>query len=99
MGAEAGQGPDPQWVSELIWLAAARAPTCPLDGADLRYVSYRGTEVLRRAYVAVRDLTWGTVPAIIVRREIDAGDGQFRVTSEISHRQGPVAFASVIEVH
>src|ERR1700689_3312975 len=98
MSAEARHGHEPGSASELIALQAGPL-TGALDGVDLRYVSYRGTEVLRRAYVAVRDLTWGTVPAVIVRREIDAGDGQFRVTSEISHRQGPVAFASVIEVH
>jgi D-apionolactonase len=31
-----------------------------LDGADLRYVRFAGTEILRRLYPAVRDVDWNT---------------------------------------
>ncbi len=31
-----------------------------LDGADLRYVRFAGTEIVRRLYVAVRDEQWAT---------------------------------------
>lgn len=40
------------------------------DGTDLRTLTWRGHEVLRRLFVALRDTSWGTVPARI--RELDA---------------------------
>ena len=36
--------------------------TVLLDGVDLRYLRIGGTELVRRVYVAVRDVDWDTVP-------------------------------------
>ena len=36
-----------------------------LDGADLRYVRFAGTEIVRRLYPAVRDEQWATPVATL----------------------------------
>jgi D-apionolactonase len=89
-------GVDPGSALELIELQAGPLRMA-LDGSDLRYVSFDGTELLRRAYMAVRDLAWGTVPPVVVSREIEAQDGQFAVRTELAHKQGAINLASVIE--
>jgi len=70
-----------------------------LEGADLRYVAFNGSELIRRVYMAVRDLAWGTVPHLIVHREIAADDGRFRVRAELLHRHAEVAVSTEIEIH
>jgi hypothetical protein len=42
-----------------------------LVGSDVRSATWQGTEVLQRAYYAVRDAPWNTVPGIIEERSID----------------------------
>ena len=48
------------------------------DG-DLRQVRRDGTEIVRRIYVAVRDLDWNTLPGEISDLEIADDSGKFRI--------------------
>ena len=42
-----------------------------LVGGDVRSATWRGTELLQRAYFAVRDAPWNTVPGVIEERSIE----------------------------
>ena len=67
-------GPGGEPPTELRELRAGPV-TAKLEGVDLRYVSVGPTELVRRLYVAVRDESWGTVPAEISNLELtDRGD-------------------------
>ncbi len=70
-----------------------------LDGADLRYVRLGGREIIRRLHVAVRDLSWATIPGKL-SREISDDDGTFRLTWASNHLPFgvPVACTGSIEV-
>jgi hypothetical protein len=35
------------------------------QAGDLRYITFRGVELIRRIYVAIRDLNWNTIPGTI----------------------------------
>jgi D-apionolactonase len=71
---------------------AARQVRAGLDGPDLRYVTIRGSEQLRRLYVAVRDADWNTIPGTFTEfRVTEAGD-RFQVSFEGTHQRGPVDF-------
>ena len=59
-----------------------------LDGRDLRYVRIGGTELLRRVYVAVRDVDWATVPGQVSRVQVDEGPEGFTVEFDCRH-SGP----------
>ena len=45
----------------LITVRAGLLEMC-VDGADIRYITYSGVELVRRIYVAVRDLNWERYP-------------------------------------
>ncbi len=57
------------------------------DG-DLRQVRRDGTEIVRRIYVAVRDLDWNTLPGEISDLEIADDSGKFRIRFTRRHRSG-----------
>lgn len=63
------------------------------EQSDLRYVRLGDAEVARRIYVAVRDATWGTVPAVISGTRMEVREDSFLITFGAEHRQGPIAFA------
>lgn len=63
-----------------------------LDGPDLRYVSVRGSEQLRRLYVAVRDPDWNTIPGSFSTVRVTDGGDRFHVGFEGIHRRGPLDF-------
>jgi hypothetical protein len=63
------------------------------EQSDLRYVRLGDAEVLRRIYVAVRDATWDTVPAVISGTRMEVRQDSFLITFGAEHRQGPIAFA------
>jgi D-apionolactonase len=62
------------------------------EGGDLRYIRLGEHEVLRRVYAAVRDRNWGTVPAIRSAEQVEAGPDSFRITYQVSNRQGDIDF-------
>lgn len=64
---------------------------CWEDG-NLRYVKLGGHEVIRRIYAAVRDESWGTVPAALRYTLRDIGPDSFRIACRAEHRQGSIHF-------
>jgi D-apionolactonase len=78
-------------MPELRWLRAGPIDVA-LDGPDLRYVRLGETELVRRVYVAVRDLNWDTIGD--VEREVSVDDTRdaFSIRSQLRHRRGPIDF-------
>lgn len=64
-----------------------------LDGVDLRYLRIGGTELVRRIYVAVRDVDWDTVPGVVSGLELDGSDDGFRVSFDVRHARREVDFS------
>ncbi|MEN9935017.1 MAG: hypothetical protein RLZZ387_1596 [Chloroflexota bacterium] len=62
------------------------------EAGDLRYVRLGGREVLRRIYAAVRDRNWGTVPGARTSERVEAGPDSFRISYDVTHRQGDIDF-------
>lgn len=60
--------------------------------ACLRYVTSDGIEILRRLYVAVRDRVWNTIPARILREEIEATADVFESVLEVEHVNEDIDF-------
>ncbi|HET9243495.1 MAG TPA: hypothetical protein VFN99_08625, partial [Gaiella sp.] len=63
-----------------------------LDGVDLRYLRSGSTELVRRVYVAVRDVDWDTVPGVVSGLEVEKEDDAFRVTFDVVHDRREVDF-------
>ena len=57
-----------------------------LVGSDVRTATWRGTELLQRAYYAVRDAPWNTVPGVIEKRSIDRRPDGFTALIRQRHR-------------
>jgi D-apionolactonase len=54
--------------------------------SDLRGVCWNGTEVLQRAYFAVRDAPWNTIPGVIREVDVERRARDFRVRVLQDHR-------------
>jgi hypothetical protein len=67
--------------------------TAQLDGADLRYVRVGGSELVQRVYVAVRDESWNTIPAVFDEWVYALGDDRFEVTFRARHAHEAIDFA------
>ncbi|HEX3289962.1 MAG TPA: hypothetical protein VHR46_01115 [Gaiella sp.] len=67
--------------------------TMLLDGVDLRYLRIGGTELVRRVYVAVRDVDWDTVPGRVSNLEVEQGEASFRVEFDSRHARGEIDFS------
>jgi hypothetical protein len=63
-----------------------------LHGPDLRYVRTASNEVVRRIYVAIRDLNWNTMPIVVGEPEVEDGDDQFRVRFDARSMKGDIDF-------
>lgn len=61
------------------------------DG-ELRHVRFGGSEVVQRAYVAVRDHNWGTTPGRVENISLQIGSSEFRIVFDSIHQQGGVDF-------
>ena len=59
---------------EAIWKAG-----------DLRGVCLQGLEILRRAYMSVRDANWDTIPARMTNLSVNAGSDRFRITFDATN--------------
>lgn len=65
-----------------------------LDGGDVRYYSVGGVEVLRRIYVAVRNVAWETLPSVVSEIELCEEDGGgLRASYEARVADDEIAFA------
>jgi hypothetical protein len=64
-----------------------------LEDGDLRYIKYGDREIIRRIYVAIRDRNWGTVPNVISEFSAEIHDDSFRITFEVTNRQGEIDFS------
>lgn len=63
-----------------------------LDGIDLRYVAWGGEELVRRIHVAVRDVSWGTVPGRVRDRSVETTAAGFLVEFEVEHQRDELLF-------
>ena len=77
----------------MLFRSHAGPVTALLDGADLRHLRAGGAELVQRVYVAVRDETWNTIPAVLSDVTIARGDGTFRVTFAARHRHEAIDVA------
>jgi hypothetical protein len=77
--------------TELRWLRAGPLDVA-LDGADLRYVRLGAIELVRRLYVAVRTVDWGTIPETERDVSVEATGDSFLVTCRVRHVQDPFDF-------
>ncbi len=66
--------------------------TMLLDGVDLRYLRLGDTELVRRVYVAVRDVDWDTVPATVSGLQVEQADASFRVEFDARHARREIDF-------
>lgn len=57
-----------------------------LVGSDVRSVCWKGTEVLQRAYYAVRDAPWNTVPGVVRGMSVDRQPSGFSVNIQQVHQ-------------
>ncbi|MFL5928762.1 MAG: hypothetical protein ACJ77E_17665, partial [Gaiellaceae bacterium] len=64
-----------------------------LHGCDLRYVRSGANEVVRRVYMAIRDLNWGTLPVAVEPLEVDDGGDSFRVRFDARNTKNEIDFA------
>jgi len=68
------------------------------QNGDLRYITCAGREVLRRAYAAVRDPNWGTVPGKLSQLKIDSRRDRFHIRYESDHNREPIHFRWQAEI-
>ena len=59
---------------------------------DLRHIRYRGSEIVQRIYVAVRDRNWSTPAGRLENLDIQAGEREFRIVFDSIHKEGDVDF-------
>jgi D-apionolactonase len=79
-------------IAEMRSLRAGPV-TMLLDGVDLRYLRIGGTELVRRVYVAVRDVDWDTVPGTVTGLEVEQADKSFRVEFDARHARREIDFS------
>jgi D-apionolactonase len=68
-----------------------------LDGADLRYLTLDGKELVRRLYVAVRDEEWTTREPEEVVTEVQRGEQEILIRAECIHTSPTAAIRWSIE--
>lgn len=62
------------------------------ENGDLRYIRWQGMELIRRIYVAIRDVNWNTIPALMTQPNIQLGEDHFSIKFSASHTAGPLKF-------
>jgi len=71
----------------------AGGSTVGLEGGDIRYFRPGGREVVRRIYVAVRNVAWETPRATVTSWELESHrEGGFEATYRASVTEGDIAF-------
>ncbi|RAP77418.1 hypothetical protein [Paenibacillus montanisoli] len=66
--------------------------TAVLEEGGLRYIRYRGQEIVRGIYAAVRDRNWGTIKPVFREFDVSSGEHSFEVWFVAEHRQGGIDF-------
>ncbi|WP_308635519.1 hypothetical protein [Paenibacillus silvisoli] len=66
--------------------------TAVLEDGGLRYIRYRGQEIVRGIYAAVRDRNWGTIKPEFRSFDVISGERHFEVRFVAEHRQGDIDF-------
>jgi hypothetical protein len=61
------------------------------DG-DLRYIRFNNRELIRRIYVAFRDVNWNTIPGKISNLVIDSAKDQFQIRFDVLHQASEIKF-------
>jgi hypothetical protein len=69
-----------------------------LDGADLRYVRFAGTEILRRLYPAVRDEDWSTPTAALEPAVVTGWEDRLEIRVAGRFEQGEIALDWTAEI-
>ena len=67
-----------------------------VEGVDVRRVTYAGTPVMDRIFVAIRDVDWGTLPAILdgpPESVSDPGTGATVLSFQARHTDASIRFA------
>jgi hypothetical protein len=67
------------------------------DG-DLRYVRFGDKELIRRVYLAVRDVNWLTIPGERSQMQVESSDESFSVSFNSSHDGGGILFDSRVSI-
>jgi len=66
--------------------------TLVYQAGDLRTICLGSQELIRRVYMAVRDVNWNTIPGQLSDLEINAGDDHFHIRYQAVHEAGPLRF-------
>jgi hypothetical protein len=77
--------------SKVVELRAGQL-ALELEEGDLRYIRLGGQELIRRVYVAIRDVNWNTIPAQVSNLSVDPGEDHFQIQFDAFHQAGPLAF-------
>ncbi len=67
-----------------------------VEGVDVRRVTYAGVPVMDRIFVAIRDIEWGTLPAIMdstTDTVVDPVTGATVLTFRASHADASIGFS------
>ena len=83
-----GRNEPPPTFSQL----KAGALDLEFENGDLRYIAYREQELIRRIYVAIRDVNWNTIPGQMTQPVIEAGEHVFHIQFEASHQDKSLRF-------
>ena len=68
------------------------------DHGDLRYITFRNREIIRRIYAAVRDRNWGTIIGTIRNLKIDSGRDFFHISYDSEHAEADISFVWHAEI-
>jgi hypothetical protein len=66
--------------------------TAQYENGDLRYIRAGSSEVVRRIYLALRDINWNTVPGERSNERVQVGADSFRIEYDSRHRQREIDF-------
>ena len=69
-----------------------------LDGADLRYVRFAGTEIVRRLYPAVRDEQWATPEATLKPAIVTGYEDRIEIRVDGSFRHDAIALDWIADI-
>lgn len=68
------------------------------EEGHLRYIKYKGHEVIRMIYPAIRDANWNTIPFIIQNEVIEENKNGFVIRYEGIYNSGDIMYETKIEM-
>lgn len=81
----------------IIPLRAGRL-SLEYEGGDLRYIRLGDQELIRRVYMAVRDVNWNTIPAELTDLAIESGEDHFHIRYRGFHLAGALRYHWTAEI-